>query len=835
MAGKTKGKSKSKTSPTKKNLDELLKTLSPEKKARVLWAAKQLALLRKNNPARYYIPNGKSEEFIKLVGQNKHFVSLFLAANGVGKTCTGSNMVANICYGPQSKWFQSPLYKDFPYLKQGRIISDPTTLEEKIVPELHKWLPKGKYETSKAGKTYESQWKTNTGFEFDLMSNEQDAKEFESVDLGWCIEENQRVLLSDGRWIKIKDIRPGDEIFTTNDNYRKKNQKVIAVWDKGIKDVVKIKMRGGYELKVTPDHKIWTNKGWKKAGELKTGDRLYSPYFNFNGRNTIENRLAFLLGAWIGDGWMNGSIFISCANEILLNDISNKVQKISHKERYDYRIVDDELRELLVNTGLSDKHAKDKFIPDFIFSESTNQIELLKGLYATDGWFANHTVGYGTTSKRLANDLRFLLDNLGIKAGIYEKKPQNKKWNKQWFVLITQKNNVKRFCELVPVESKTEAQQKVYSEALRRIGKCKCKEFLKKNTRRIVKSIEPVGQAKVYDLSIEGEHSFICNGVRVSNCWFDEPPRWDIFKATVARMRRGGIIFMTLTPLVHSAWIKDELVDKAKEKGVAYVTADVEANCKRHGVRGILEHKDIERMIAQYDEDEKLARIEGKFGHLIGLIFKMFDRNIHVIEPFDINHREFSVYHALDPHPRVEDAGLWLAVDKKGTKYVVDELFIKVDSDRELAFQIKQKNDKYRLESMIADPSMFVTNQHESASLASKLQGHGLYYHEASKLRQAADRRIKDALTFQEVKGHMVRAPELYIFSTCTRTIFEIERYRWDDWRGRSATEKTPKPKPVDKDDHMVENLGRLLLPEPVFVPVVEQGHQTQIINDDPY
>lgn len=477
--------------------------LSPDKRQQVLWAAKQLAIIRRNNPARYFIPNGKSEQFIKQVGQNKHFVSLFLAANGVGKTCTGANMVANICFGPQSKWFEYPLYKDFPYLKKGRIISDPTTIEEKIVPELHKWLPKGKYQTSKGGKNYESRWKTSTGFEFDIMSNEQDAKEFESVDLGWA--------------------------------------------------------------------------------------------------------------------------------------------------------------------------------------------------------------------------------------------------------------------------------------------------------------------------------------------WFDEPSRWDIYKATVVRMRRGGILFMTLTPLLHSAWIKDELVDKAKAKSVASVTADIEANCKQHGVRGILEHQDIERMVAQYDEDEKLVRIKGKFGHLIGLIFKMFDRNIHIIEPFDINNREFSVYHALDPHPRVDDAGLWLAVDRKGTKYVVDELFTKVDSDRELAYLIKQKNDKYRLEQMIADPSMFVANQHETASLASKLTGHGLTYGEASKLRTAADRRVKDALSFQEVKGHMVRAPELYVFSSCQRTIYEIERYRWDNWRGRSGEDKTPKAKPVDKDDHMVENLGRLLLNEPVFVPFVEKDYQTQIINDDPY
>jgi len=63
-------------------------------------------------------------------------------------------------------------------------------------------------------------------------------------------------------------------------------------------------------------------------------------------------------------------------------------------------------------------------------------------------------------------------------------------------------------------------------------------------------------------------------------------------------------------------------------------------------------------------------------------------------------------------------------------------------------------------------------------------------------------------------------APELYIFSTCKRTIYEIERLVWEDWRGKAAERKSPMEKPVDKDDHEIENLGRLLVQEPGFIPM---------------
>jgi len=146
-----------------------------------------LAYRKQNEKYRYYTPNGKLEDFIKVIGSGEHFVNLLIAGNGVGKTAGMTNVLANIMFTPKNKWFDFPLYNDFPYIKKGRIISDPTTITEAIIPELKKWFPVGKYTTSKEKKSYEYRWTTNTGFEFDIMSTEQSSKEFESANLGWIL------------------------------------------------------------------------------------------------------------------------------------------------------------------------------------------------------------------------------------------------------------------------------------------------------------------------------------------------------------------------------------------------------------------------------------------------------------------------------------------------------------------------------------------------------------------------------------------------------------------------------------------------------------------------
>ena len=310
----------------------------------------------------------------------------------------------------------------------------------------------------------------------------------------------------------------------------------------------------------------------------------------------------------------------------------------------------------------------------------------------------------------------------------------------------------------------------------------------------------------------------------------DEPCPRSIYLASIARARMGMIMFWTMTPLSYSAWVDDEIISKRDGVNWDYITADIEQNCREHGVRGILEHAHIERMIAQYPAEEREARIHGRFGRSLGRVHKLFNNKIHVVTPFRITREQHCVYMALDTHPRVNDAVLWLAVDRDGQKYIIDELWIKTQLP-ELARTILARETQYRIMARLIDPSAYNTDDRvNTPSISQQLYLHGLMFAPGSKDLVGGIRRVDEALLFTEEGGNILREPELHVFSTCERLIWELEKgYVWDEFRGRSAEEKDPKASPKDKDDHMVENLHRLLMIEPRFkdIETTARKHKT--------
>jgi len=485
------------------------------------WAKELKAYRKVNEQYRYYEPSGVAEDFINAFASNDYFILFLSAANGVGKTALATNIIANLAFSGNNPWFRGGLFEKWEYLKRGRIVTESDLVEKNVVNELKTWLPKNRYTTSKAGKHYESRFKTDTGWEWDIMTYDQDPMQFEGVTLGWA--------------------------------------------------------------------------------------------------------------------------------------------------------------------------------------------------------------------------------------------------------------------------------------------------------------------------------------------WFDEPPPDALLKATIARMRRGGVIIITATPISGSAHLYDlfakgevETTVQLREgdepvkvsRRVYHTTADVESVCKTHGVRGHLDHDHIVQIVAEYPDDERQARVFGKFQHLVGLVYKNWSRDIHVIKPFALDPSEYLVYHALDPHPRNEDAGVWLAVDRKGRKFIVDEYYENPATVKELAYALKKKHSQYRMaEPFLCDPSAFIVDQHTERCLATMLLDEGLVYIEASKARAAADERIRMAIDYRKVNGDMLKPPELYVFDTCKRFIFEIEHYRWQEWKGRAAMERDRKEKPVDKDDHVIECTGRLLFQEPAFYEEVRRAPASTmgIGSFDPY
>lgn len=328
--------------------------------------------------------------------------------------------------------------------------------------------------------------------------------------------------------------------------------------------------------------------------------------------------------------------------------------------------------------------------------------------------------------------------------------------------------------------------------------------------------------------------------------WEDEPPTPDIHAANLARLRLGGVGFITETPLTGSQWIFDDFIDKTDtqltEEKKAVVQAELESACDVHGVRGFLTHQRILDIVAGYDEEDIDARVFGKHHHLTGIIFKKWNKAIHIIKPFTISYNDYVVIEALDPHPQVNDAVLWVAIDRSGRYFMVNELWGTFET-AELAERIKVIEKNYRIIKRIIDPSAFVIDKHTGYQLAADLSTtYHLDFIPGSKERSTAIEKIREFLDFQQVENEIINPPRLRSFDTCERANWEIGRWKWQDWSRLVAQFKNPKEKPVDKDDHMIENLGRILLADIPFEEVIteRQVYQSDRVTNnvgrlDPY
>ena len=163
--------------------------------------SRELERREKENGVKWFIPTGKQADFIGKIGGGEVFVGVYSGGNRAGKTGLAINILGNILFGKQNPYFDYPIFKSWPFPKRARIGSNPKDLSDigSIETEINSWWPKGRwtvesgwktegrYEAEKGGKTYHSLYKTDTDWVMDVMSYEQDRKEWESVSLGLAI------------------------------------------------------------------------------------------------------------------------------------------------------------------------------------------------------------------------------------------------------------------------------------------------------------------------------------------------------------------------------------------------------------------------------------------------------------------------------------------------------------------------------------------------------------------------------------------------------------------------------------------------------------------------
>jgi len=793
----------------------------------------------------------------------------YYAQGAVHKNCGKTTIwaiIAICCMAGKWLWSGEPIRFSHNKPRKIRVIGQgwSSHIKTVVVPELWKWWPKnrplvgGKPKKNNDGVEYF--WEDAiTGSTLEIMSNKQESEMFEGWSGDACIEENQRVLMSDGTWKPIKDVIVGDEVWTVNScNLRSKNT-VSRVINRGVRDIIKVNLVGGKTILCTPDHEIYVRnpecvnndcRSIKVEAKDSVGHRAYCPLVNtdpgaaddfFN----VFDGLPFILGAFIGDGWShvsgvngdNNYVFFASGDGCVVeyfNECLPGHYKLVHRKKYDYALLPNNglIGSFISSLGLIGKKAHEKFIPQQVFKLSKkNKLEFIRGLLATDGWVVDGGIGYASTSERLTRDFGLLLDSLNISSTIQFKKSQKEGvWRDQWFLCLNKSASVIRFfneIKYVPGKDIAKAFRRAKLAYLNNIARTVkhnggmanedfrvCEKTFRRSVQyKRVKSVVPAGTARVYDLTVETNHNFICEGILVSNCVYDEPPRRDI-RVAAARglIDRGGFELYACT-LLKEAWVAQEIIkarlpDGRPDPSVYNVHATIEDNIG-YGIT----RENVDQFAKMLTEDEKDARLRGVPSYMSGLVYPQFQRDIHLKPRFRVP-LDWPVDIAIDTHPRKPHSVLFMATSPRGFKYCIHEIREHGDgkSIAESVVRLVQWG-VYRVNKVIIDPlSKGDSNETDTTfeKASDVFARHGMYLETASKNKDAGILSVKEYLKSENNEA------SLFFFDDLVYTIKEIEGLMWE------VDPNSEKEKAQKVDDDMMEDLYRLILLGTEYTRAVE-------------
>ena len=315
----------------------------------------------------------------------------------------------------------------------------------------------------------------------------------------------------------------------------------------------------------------------------------------------------------------------------------------------------------------------------------------------------------------------------------------------------------------------------------------------------------------VFDIVTHEQTTEQFEGWRGHIAWFDEPPPRDKYVATLRGLvDYSGRHWLTLTPLTQP-WIYDEIFTSTDRKYTFVVTIDIREN-------KYLSEQDIKDFENTLTEEEKEARLHGRFLHLTGLIYKEFDPNVHVVDP-PIIKPHWTRYMAIDAHERTPTAVVWLAVDEKDNHWLYDELKLKDMDISMMADAIHAQEGNLKAQVKLIDPHNDKDNIAAGGfNIRKELMKYGVFTQRANSDPALGKARIRQALMPRYSPVLKTKVPQLYVSRYCTNTIYEFQHYIWEEYR-RNKEEYNAKETPKKKNDHFMDCLRYIYNYGPRYIP----------------
>ncbi len=268
---------------------------------------------------------------------------------------------------------------------------------------------------------------------FDLM------EKFAGYGFNKCLGGDALIELADGTVKPITEVRTGDVVLTKDGTF-----KALGVRPSGVRKVGRLVLANGMVLRCTPDHPVWTQRGWVNAEDLTENDFVAVARQLPCGGKAAPNHHAALLGYALAEGSLGYDshfyLYSSSPDELedmsrILSDFPNTLPRIEQRAdgrassvrpvRIDRKTPSGAVGFLFGECGLQGKTALNKRVPSLVDQWSQDAVTVLVAkLFQGDGCIHPKTASifYATSSKGLAFDVQRLLLKLGIPSTIHQKR-----------------------------------------------------------------------------------------------------------------------------------------------------------------------------------------------------------------------------------------------------------------------------------------------------------------------------------------------------------------------------------------------------------------------------
>lgn len=270
---------------------------------------------------------------------------------------------------------------------------------------------------------------------------------------GKCFKEESMVLTKNG-YIKGKDLKIGDKVYSMKNNELVLRE-IKNIW-KSEKEQYKIKTRSGNELIVSPEHRLYTQKGYVKASELTKEHYLFEVCSPLEYGETLDENEMKFISMMIFDGSctskntsfskQDNEIYRECVN--VCEKLGLKTTDYKHKDKNCNSLLilrnNNKTVEILEKYGILNCYAKNKRLPKQFFNMSLKQrYEFIGIMLATDGYIptpssnGGNNIGISLVNKELCEDIQKILFTSGIYSNLTSRKMKvNGKDFNAWVITI---------------------------------------------------------------------------------------------------------------------------------------------------------------------------------------------------------------------------------------------------------------------------------------------------------------------------------------------------------------------------------------------------------------